>query len=334
VNFLEGGPHHPSIETQGVVVCEDQTTEMRVFGPAGRRPLTVELRIGDGSIAQYRSGSGHSDKPEQAKVTDPEPGAQAALEPMVHFRVKLVPRTRQPLSYAQSEWVGFDAKGQVVLSDVSPGAYRLQVIQRVGPDVVGEEVIFERDITVPTDAQPVKVSLGGGSIKGEFVGAGDAARWGEVIAVAQGGKGPTRRTRCDYSGNYCVRYLDPGTYTLFAHFSKGGWSHVENVKVASNVTDVGERRLTPGGTVRGSISFRRPCPVPDEIIANGPSDVSLEFPIGSISNLDQFELGSLWPGRWTIVVRGGGEVLATANTEISGTEKVGIKLATDTEKGP
>jgi hypothetical protein len=307
---------------------------MRMFGVAGDRPLTVELRIGDGSNAQYRSGSGLSDKPEQAKVTDLVLGAQAALEPWVQFQVKLVPRSRQPLSYAQSEWAGFDAKGQVVLSDVSPGAYRLQVIQRIGPSMMGGEVIFERDVAVPTDALPVKVSLGGGSIKGQVLGAGGAARLGEVIAVARGGKRPTRRTRCDDGGNYCVRYLDPGTYMLFAHCSKGGWSYVENVKVASNVTDVGERRLTPGGTVRGSISFRRPCPVPDEIIATGPSDVSLEFPIWSISNLDQFELAGLWPGRWTIVVRGGGEVLATANTEISGTEKVDIKLAAETEKGP
>ena len=102
VRFLERIPHSPSIETQEVVVCEDQTTEMRVFGLSGSRPLTVELRVGDGSKAQYRSGSGHSDKPEQANVTDLVLGAEAELEPTVRFRVKLVPRFGQPLSSVQS----------------------------------------------------------------------------------------------------------------------------------------------------------------------------------------------------------------------------------------
>ena len=53
----------------------------------------------------------------------------------------------------------------------------------------------------------------------------------------------------DSSGNYCVRYLHSGIYTLFARFSDEGWARVDNIKVASNVTDLGERPLARGGTI-------------------------------------------------------------------------------------
>ncbi len=39
-------------------VCEDQTTEVRLFDPVGSRPLPVEFHVGDGSNTQYESGTG------------------------------------------------------------------------------------------------------------------------------------------------------------------------------------------------------------------------------------------------------------------------------------
>ena len=86
--------------------------------------------------------------------------------------------------------------------------------------------------------------------------------------------------------------------------------------------------------MRGSISFPKPCPLPEEVIAVGPSQVSLEFPFRSFSGLDQSGLGGLCPGQWTITVRGGGEALATAKTEILGTETVRIELAAEPKKQP
>ena len=128
-------------------------------------------------------------------------------------------------------------------------------------------------------------------------------------------------------GHFCVRYLDPGDYTLFAHDPKAGWSRVENVHVASNVTDIGERRLARGGTIRGNISFGRPCVVPDAVVATGPTGVSLTIPSAVYSSFDRFELGGLWPGSWTIKVLGGGELLSIARTQIAGTEEVRVDLA-------
>ena len=74
------------------------------------------------------------------------------------------------------------------------------------------------------------------------------------------------------------------TTRFLAHDAKNGWARVENVAVASNVTDVGEHRLAPGGTIRGVISFKRPSPVPDAIVATGPSTVSLTIPFESYSS--------------------------------------------------
>ncbi len=344
------------VDTQDVEVSENQTTEMRLLGPAGSRSLAVELRIGDGSKAQCRSGSPLADQPRAVDVAEPgstlppqperlplaspqlSPSSNPTSNPLTalepSYRVELIPLSGRPLSSVRSDWVEFDSLDQLVLPDVSPGAYRLRVVGRFDLSNSGTEAIFERDITAPTDAKPVKVSLGAGSIKGRFLGAGDFAGGSiEVIAVARGEQGVTRRTRCNIDGNFCVRYLDAGTYTLFAHFPKGSWCRVDNLTVASNVIDIGERRLVGGATVRGSISFRRPCPPPDEVMATGPSQVSLE-PFKLDSGVDQFELGGLWPGRWTLTARGDGQVLATAQTEVSGTEKVGIELAAATEQQP
>ena len=159
-----------------------------MFDPAGSRPLTVVLRIGDGFKAQYESGSGVGAMRENDNVTALAPNVPPPPPmPLPYggppFRVDLIPRSRQPLSFVDSSRVDLDAKGQVVLSDVSPGTYRLRVI-----DGLNGGALFEREITVPTDALPMRVSLGAGSIKGRFLGAGDIAG-GEVIAVAPGGQG-------------------------------------------------------------------------------------------------------------------------------------------------
>jgi hypothetical protein len=167
VGFPVFGPDTEYTEGQQVAVCEGQVTEMRIFGPSGSRPLTVEVCIGDGSGPQYRSGSGLDDKPEQANIPEPVPGAEAALEPQ--FRVRVVPRLGNAIASVQSNWVRIVAKAPVVLADVSPGAYHLQLIQRIGLNTHADEVLFEQDITVPSKAPAFQVSLGGGSIKGRFL---------------------------------------------------------------------------------------------------------------------------------------------------------------------
>jgi hypothetical protein len=315
-----------------VQVVEGQTSKVHLLDPENSRPLPIAFQIGDGSRAQYESGTGLGARRKVDNVTTRAP----------IFRVDLLPRSRQPLAFVDPEWEELDLRGRIVLSDVGPGAYRLRVIDWLGLTDFEEGTLFQRDITIPADTSSIKVSLGGGSVTGRFSAVSGADRGSvpgqfpvagadrgqvEVIAVPRGANGPVRRTRCDAEGHFCVRYLDPGDYTLFAHDPKAGWARVENVSVASNVTDIGERHLAPGGTIRGTISFGRPCAVPDAVVATGPSGVSLTIPFTVYSSFDRFELGGLWPGSWTIKVLGGGELLGIARTQIAGTEEVRVDLA-------
>ena len=348
------------IESQAVEVCEGQTTEMRVLGPTGSRSMPFDLRVGDGSQVSLRSGSGLGASRRVANVTTLAPKLPSrdsfpsettlTLEPL--FRLELIPRSGQPLSSVHSDWERVDGKGRVVLYDVSPGAYRLRLVQKFDQTIFGTETVFEQSITAPIDGLPFNVALGAGSIKGRFPVGGDVARKRhaigapqagpllvayprgevEVIALAQDGKGPIRRTLTDSERRFCVRYLVPGTYTLFAHSRKEGWSRIDDLKVASDVTDVGERSLVSGGTIRGSISYPRPSAVPEEVIATSPSQVPLRFPFEHSSTFDVSELGGLWPGKWTITVRTRDNVLATAVTEIKGTETVAVKLSARAEQ--
>ncbi len=342
VAFPDTMVHVVIIDGPWVRVCENQTTEVRLPGQKGARPLAVDIVIGDGSIAQSRSGKGLSGKIENKNSDTKPPEPKAVPLPDVagvlvetserdverQLQVELIPGPGQPLSSVRSDSAAIDGKGQLVVPDVSPGKYQLRVEQGFfRPGGIGFiEVVFERDIAVTADVSTIKIPLGGGSITGRTV------KYSAVIAMARGRPGPLRRTRCDSEGYFCMPFLDPGTYTLFIHSpDDGSWCRVDNVSVASDVKDIGELRLARGGAIRGSISFPRACPVPDEVIATGPSQVSVE-PMKHITDFDQFELGGLWPGRWTITVRGGGEALATAAIEIKGTEIVTLELAAETGK--
>ena len=289
--------------------------------PENSRPLPIAIRIGDGSRAQYESGTGLGAGRKVENVTTRAP----------EFQVDLIPRSRQPLSFVDPEWEELDAEGRVALSDVSPGEYRLRVIDRFGSRGFDEGILFERDITMPADDLPIKVALGGGCVTGRFIGAGDFPERVQVIAVPRGGNGLARRARCDSEGHFCVRYLEPGDYTLFAHDPKLGWA-LEDVSVKSDVTDIGEHRLDAGGTMRGTISFGRPSIRPDQVVATGPSGVSLTIPVRE--SYDRFELGGLWPGSWTITVLGGRELLATARVEIADTEEARVDLACGNDGRP
>ncbi|MDR3618588.1 MAG: hypothetical protein P4L85_04495 [Paludisphaera borealis] len=305
-------------------VVEGQTTQTRLFDPSESRPLAVAFQIGDGSNAQYESGTGLGAERLVRYVTTRPP----------MLRLDLVPHSRQPLSFVDPDWEELDERGRVTLSDVTPGKYRLRVVDYLGSSDSKDGVVAERDVTVTTDQTALKLSLGGGCITGRILGAkGFSGLGDEVVALPRDGK-PPRFAHCDEEGNFCVRYLDPGLYTLLAHDPKAGWSRVENVAVASNVVDVGGHRLAPGGTILGSIAFPRPCAVPDEVVATGPGGVVLRLPFEDYSSFDRFELDGLWPGVWTITARSLGDVLATTTAEVVGTEKVRVDLATSIKQGP
>jgi hypothetical protein len=238
----------------------------------------------------------------------------------------LIPRPGQSVSFVDSRWEELDGKGRVMLSDVSPGKYLLRLSDWLGRSDFEEGILFEQELNLPFDTLPIKVQLGAGCITGRYAAAGRFIDPGVVLAVPRAANAIVRRARCDDDGKFCLRYLAPGAYTLFAHDPKAGWSRIENVNVSANVTDVGERQLTAGGTIRGNISFRRPSPVPNEVVAisSGSTPVRLSFELNA--SFDHFELPNLWPGRWKIMVCSDQTVLATASTEFSEKQTVELNM--------
>lgn len=245
------------------------------------------------------------------------------------FRVELVPLSKGPLAFANPGWEELDAARVVVLPDVGPGTYRLRLYDWLGQTSLDGGPLFDRELTVASGGTgKVRIPLGAGCITGKVPAPRkNFDRPVEVTAAARGRHDPLRRARCDDEGHFCVRYLPPGRYSLSVHDPEAGFCRLDDVVVPAGVVDVGERALSRGAAIRGAIRFARPTRLPTAVVATDSSGVTVrrEFP-GYSSNCDQIELLGLWPGRWTVSVRGGDEVLATGEVDVPATGTVPLNL--------
>jgi hypothetical protein len=239
-----------------------------------------------------------------------------------------VPLSKGPLSFAQPDWDEVDAQRRLILPDVGPGTYRLRVYEWLGERGLDSGPLFDQEITVPAaDRGEVRIALGAGCITGKIPALKENfERPVEVTAVDTKGLNASRRARCDNDGNFCVRYLSPGTYSLFIHDPSSGFCRVDNVEVTAGVIDVGERAISAGAKVSGEIHFARPGRVPEEVVAIGPLGVSVRRAFQVYSSFDQVELAGLWPGHWIVSARSGGEILATSELDVEGTGTFPVTL--------
>ena len=330
-----------SYEWSALVVA-GQTTEVRAFDPDARRQFTLSFVVGDGSNAQFEAGTGLGASRKVEHVTiDPWGGFSLfgkkilpPREPM--FRVDLVPVPRSPLSFIRPDWDRLDVRRKVVLSDVGPGTYRLRVSDWVGTTSLDSGPMLDREVAVPPGGQgEVRIPLGAGCITGKApVPEENYSLPVEVTAVARRDRTPPRRTRCDNKGNFCVRYLTPGSYSLFIHNPSSGFCRVDDVEVKVGAVDVGERTLSPGATVRGMLRLVRPSSVPGEVVAVGPMGVTVrqEYPV--YSSFDRIEIPHLWPGHWTVSARKGDEVIATGEVDVAGTGVIPVTLTAAGRRAP
>ena len=312
------------VEGQTAVVLVRSTRKPSANCPSGSR---------SGTAHRLRSLPGPA-SPRRARSTTSRPASrsfrawsESRREPM--FRIDLAPRSTEPLAFAEPDWENLDPDRRVVLPDVGPGSYRLRVFDWLGSTTLNSGPLFETDVRVPRpkDDPAVRVALAAGCITGRVVPAPKDVSLGiEAIAVPREGQAPARRGRADYEGNFCVRYLDPGTYTLFVHDPKSGYCKIDGLVVPAGVVDVGERELHPGGSIHGSISYPRPCPVPDEIVLTGPEGADRMEALEGYTSSDHFEVGGLWPGLWRIAARAGGKVMATATVKVPETGRIQVRL--------
>ncbi len=138
------------------LVVEGQTTSIQAFDPEAHREFTLTFRIGDRSKSQYESGTGlgASRKVENVTIEMPSPfpvPEAEKKEPGPHppaFSVDLKPLSKVPLVYAEPEWEELDLRRKVVLSDVSPGTYRLRIGDWHGWADIDGGPLFEGEVVV------------------------------------------------------------------------------------------------------------------------------------------------------------------------------------------
>jgi hypothetical protein len=299
----------------------------------------LAFAIGDGSNAQYESGTGQSAsrvisdaKVESESRTTFGNGDVTTPEPL--FGAVLIPFSKDPISFGQPDWLHPDANRKVVLNDVAPGSYRLLVYDRLatragawhppGWSALDDDRLIDRQVIVTLGGHDqVQIVLGAGSISGKLADCPkDLYRSPmEAIAVATRSDGQSRRAELQFNGSFCIRYLTPGTYSLYIHGPKSGYCRIDNVEVPAGSVDVGEQRLATGATVISTIHFPRLSRLPTELVATDPAGVSLRQVFKVFSSFDRVELGGLWPGRWALSVLSHGEVLArnTVDVGASGT---------------
>ena len=247
-----------------------------------------------------------------------------------------MPLAKEPLSFAQPCWQKLDPHAKLILPDVAPGTYRLRLHDWLGEHGLESGPLFDQVVHVPPGGRgEVRIPLGAGSITGKIPAIEENfERSVEVTAVGKGGRSRWRRARCDDDGNFCVRCLSPGTYTLFIHNPQSGFCRVGDVDVPAGVIDVGERTLSGGATVRGLIEFAGPSRVPDEVVATDVFGVTVRQAIMVYSSFDRFELKHLWPGRWTVSARSGDEVLASAAVSVVGSGAFQVTLTAGRKPNP
>lgn len=324
-----------------VLVVEGKTTMVQAFDPDRRSQFTLAFAIGDGSRGQYQSGTGLSAARKVENVTfDSRVGpmlrrlGMGQRDPM--FRIELIPIPKGPLAFAEPDWCKLDARAKIVLPEVGAGTYRVRVYDWLGLVGLDSKPLFDREVVVPPGGGgEVSIALGAGCITGKIPAIKENfERPVEVTAVANGNHGLTRQARCDDDGNFCVRYLSPGTYSVFIHDPNSGYCLVDHIEVQPGAVDIGERTLSAGATISGEIRFERPTRVPSEVVAVDSSGVSVRQVFPVYSSFDHVQLTALWPGHWTVSARDGDEVLATGEVDVTGTGTFNVVLAAGALKGP
>ena len=244
-------------------------------------------------------------------VTTRRPSFQVDLEPMEH----------KPLSFGQPEWYELRDQRRIHLRDVHPGKYHA-VIYGWLMSIGVREVLADQNVDVKPGHAAFNVQLGAGCITG-------AVQWSKhfrysIHVLALGRKSHVlRQAYCDDDGNFCVRYLDPDEYVLFAHDYDAGWCRIGEVAVADNISDVGTHKLVPGGAIAGRLPANAAGEGSVSVVATDSEGFTIGWPAGVNEPLSaQFNVSNLWPGRWTVTVRNCDKQLAVKTAVVQGTEMV------------
>jgi hypothetical protein len=320
-------PHHITADIIGAhvrraLVLEGRKTDVRFFDTSGQWEALCQFQVGDGSTAQFSSGTGLGARRKVENVTTRPP----------MFEVQLHPIGEIPASFEAHDWAEPDPRRQILLRDVHPGKYRLTVNDwLMSRGLYGS--LYEAAVEAKEGKTVWTIPLGAGCITG-------AVQWSKpyrymvhVIAVGKR-SGTVRNAYCDDQGNFCLRYLPEDDYMLRAHDDQAGWCAMPGVTVRNNITDIGSHKLAAGGTISGKVPPRLQGDAAVTVVATDAHGIAIEDPHGWDPIGDRFRISSLWPARWVVTLKRGDHAIARQTVTLQGTETVTAELAKakETEK--
>jgi hypothetical protein len=318
-NFL--GPRERSDHARGFTWCAQvaagKTTEVHPFRRGEGSQLALSIVVGDGSPGQFELACSeypqfrdyghifHTDGPFDLEVSAPANVPCCFTWPTSHGNVS--------------------DRNHMVLRDVSPGQYHVRLLfLDLNPQLAGN-LLYEADLSVTPGGQPAIVALEAASIEGKVLG----GRFGSILAVDQKSRQRPRRVRYYGDESFSIPFVRNGTYRLFAHDDRRGWCRGPQIEVRNGITKAPAMKLVPGGEVRGKIIARKPCAIPDAVVAIDRDGIEIADESSHGCSLLQFRIPHLWPGEWTIRLMAKGEVITSTRVKIAGTETITSNLVVD-----
>jgi hypothetical protein len=302
------------------LVLEEKTTDVRFFDTSGQWEVACKFQIGDGSPAQFSSGSGLG---AERKVWNVIPTRAPTTTWAPRFQVQLQPTGETPASFEASDWTELDAQNQILLRDVQPGRYRVVVNNWISHGLFG--IVYEATVEAKEGQATWTIPLGAGCITGATQESKPHRRMVRVVAVGKR-TGVIRNVHGDKQGNFCIRYLPEDDYLLWAHDDKAGWCAMPAVAVRNNISDIGSHRLADGGTIAGRVPPRWQRDEAVTVVATDSHGIAIEDPHGWDPIGDRFKISNLWPGKWTVMLKRGDQGLARQAVTLQATEAVTVEL--------
>ncbi|MCP5522456.1 MAG: carboxypeptidase regulatory-like domain-containing protein [Verrucomicrobiales bacterium] len=263
-------------------VVDGRATEVTFFEPEQRQDLRIRFRIGDGSPGEFDSGSGREVNPPVDNVTTRSPMFWCMLHPL----------GTEPISWDPGDWEEMDAEHTLVLHDVKPGAYHLQVLDWHGSTGL-QATLLETNVEMQTGPQNLQLQLGAGSIGGTVEGPEEDVRFVHILAANTATPRLVRETWSDSRGHFCLRFLEAGSYAVFAHDHESGWCDLGMVSVSNKLARCSSGRLQHGGSLEVELAdATKPVVARDE----GGRRLEPDWR----STAPRLFFHHLWPGRWTI----------------------------------
>ncbi len=271
--------------TRHAEVAVGENTEVRLQGLGGGWTQPVRLLFDGKKSPPTYPGSRTVDN-----VTD-QPS----------FRLDVTPLSPGASSGPQLvEWTVEKNSAGPDIPDLSPGRWRFQVYDWLGSRGFSEGLRAEVTVEVPAaNRQPIIIGLGSHMFSGKVTASTPTKRSVAVQAVAITGRS-VFHSRCDDKGNFVIRYLPAGEYTVHAHDDDAGWCDLGTFRLDQPVVDCGEHQLTSGGSITGVLSSKLlPLADPATIKALAPDGV--EILLDEVKADGTYHFGAMRPGSWVVL---------------------------------